>query len=374
MSWILGGGYCFILWLVFAKLRLIRLSLPIAVVSASVGPGLIVALLFCAQYFHPYTNEAIVLSRVVPIAAQVTQRGRVVDVPVKPNTPLAAGDVLFRIDPTPYQNTIAQLTSALDQAKQNAKYAQESVKLSQASLDRATSSMDYATKTRNRQQELMDQDAGSQQNLDTAINAFNEADAALSAANVNLSQARLAVETAMLKVDQTETQLANAQYDLQQTTVVAPSGGYVTNVQLREGAMVGAVSGAVMSFVLESDPDEMGVVVAAFTQKNFLRIQPGQYCEVALHSYPGQIFPARVVNAIDVSGDGQWTASGTLPTTLAGGRPTSFAVRVRIDEAEGLRIPGGTRAHVAVYTQDVQIAAIPIMFVIRAQSWLHYLI
>lgn len=93
-------------------------------------------------------------------------------------------------------------------------------------------------------------------------------------------------------------------------TVHAPGDGYVTNLQLREGMLVGgAGSGAVMSFVLENNDTARGVMVAAFDQKNFLRIQPGQYAEVALHGYPGQIFTGRVLNAIDVSGAGQLTAS-----------------------------------------------------------------
>lgn len=48
MSWILGLVYCGLLWLVFAKLKLLRLSLPLAILAASLGPALIIALLFCA--------------------------------------------------------------------------------------------------------------------------------------------------------------------------------------------------------------------------------------------------------------------------------------------------------------------------------------
>ena len=62
MSWILGGIYCGVIWLIFAKLKLLRLSLPMAILLASVGPSMIVALLFCAQYFHPYTSNSTSLS------------------------------------------------------------------------------------------------------------------------------------------------------------------------------------------------------------------------------------------------------------------------------------------------------------------------
>lgn len=373
MSWLLGAVYCGILWLVFAKLKLIRLSLPIAILAASVGPSLIIALLFCAQYFHPFTHSAIAFEQVVPIAAGVSQRGRVIEVAVKPNTPLKAGDVLFHVDPTPYENSIRQLSAAMEQVQQSKKVAEASVELADASLARAVSSLEFATKTRDREQNLMDKGAGSQQSLDNAINAFNQASAAVTQANTSLSQARISVSSATAQIAQTQTQLDTAQFDLEQTTVVAPSDGYVVNLQLREGMMVGAVSGPVLSFVLENSEDNRGVVVASFNQKNYLRIKPGQYAEVALHNHPGEIFTARVLNTIDVSGAGQLTASGVLPTTLASETPSNFAVRIKLDQADTVRLPGGTRAIAAVYTEDIQIAGIPVMFLIRAQSWLRYL-
>lgn len=219
----------------------------------------------------------------------------------------------------------------------------------------------------------MDQKAGSQQSLDNAINAFNQASAASVQASTTLSQANLAVGSAAAQIVQTQTQLDTANYQLEQATVVAPSDGYVVNLQLREGMMVGAVSGPVLSFVLENTEDNRGVVVASFNQKNFLRIKPGQYAEVALHNYPGEIFTGRVLNTIDVSGAGQLTASGVLPTLLNSGKPSTFAVRIKLDDADMIRLPGGTQAIAAVYTEDIQIAGLPVMFVIRAQSWLRYL-
>ncbi|TWU56318.1 HlyD family secretion protein [Rubripirellula reticaptiva] len=374
MSWLLAGMYCGVLWLVFAKLKLIRLSLPIAIVAASVGPALIVALLFCAQYYHPFTSNVIAFEQVVPIAAGVNQRGRVIEVAVTPNVPVKSGDVLFRVDPVPYKNTIRQLTASLEQANQSKEIAEASVVLAETSVTRATSSLELATKTRDREQKLMDQQAGSQQSLDNAINAYNQADAALVQANTNLSQANLAVSSAAAQIVQMQTQLDTANYQLDQTTVVAPSDGYVVNLQLREGMMVGAVSGPVLSFVLENSQDNRGVVVASFNQKNYLRIKPGQYTEVALNNYPGEILTGRVINTIDVSGAGQLTASGLVPTMLNSGKPSAFAVRIKLDDADAIRLPGGTQAIAAVYTEDLQIAGLPVMFLIRAQSWLRYLL
>ncbi|MBB3207673.1 multidrug resistance efflux pump [Rhodopirellula rubra] len=374
MSWILGGIYCGVIWLVFAKLKLMRLSLPMAIMLASVGPLLIIALLFCAQYFHPFTSSAIVLEEVIPITPQLSRSGRVTRVAVQPNVPIKTGDVLFQVDRVPYENALARLEASLQEARQAKEVAEASVDLAQAKLDQANSDLEFATANRDRQKELMDQKAGSEQDLDAAVNQFNVAQAARATAKSQLVQALLSVDVAVTQTKQIAAQRDDAQYDLDQTTVIAPGNGFVTNLQLRPGMLVGGgVTGSVMSFVLDSSEWSRGVVVATFDQKNYLRIQPGQYAEVALNGYPGDIFTARVLNTIDVSGAGQMATSGTLPTEVATGAASPFAVRIKLDRGDELRIPGGSRAIAAVYTEDVQIAGIPIMFLIRAKSWLRYL-
>lgn len=373
MSWILALIYCGVLWLVFAKLKLIRLSLPVAIVAASVGPSLIILLLLCAQYLHPFTAVARSFQEVIPVVPQLRQAGRVTEISVEPNTPIRKGDVLFRVDEVPYRNSVTRLTAALEETKQSEKVAEASVELAQAFLTRTEATLKFATDNRDRIAKLFESKAASQQDLDVASNQYSEAAAAFSQSTASLTQARLSVDLAKAKIDQVATQLADAQYDLDQTTVHAPGDGYVTNLQLREGMLVGgAGSGAVMSFVLENSDTTRGVIVAAFDQKNFLRLKPGQYAEVALHGYPGEIFTGRVLNAIDVSGAGQLTASGILPSDLGGSQPTLFAARIKLDNSDDLRLPGGSQAQVAVYTEDVQIAGIPVMFLIRAQSWLRY--
>lgn len=372
MSWILAGAYCFAIWLVFAKLRLIRLSLPLAIIVGSVGPLLIVALLFCAQYFHPFSSSATVFKKTIPIIAQLNQRGQVIEVVVKPNQPVKKGDVLFRVDTVPYENAVAQLTAAVEAAKQGRKVAESSVSLADATLKRASADLAFTTAERDRQQKLLESKATSKTEYDLAVTRYTEANAAVAQGAAALIQAQQNVELAAIKIQQTEKQLEDAQYDLANTTILAPGDGYVTNLQLIEGMVVGKVSGPTMSFILDEEDENRGVVVATFNQKNYLRIKEGQYSEIALFGYPGQIFKGRVLNSIDITGAGQLQASGDLPTDLGSKVPVEFAVKIKLDD-DSIRLPGGSQALVAVYTDDVQIAGIPVMFVIRAQSWLRYL-
>ena len=372
MSWILGIAYCGLLWLVFAKFKLLRLSLPIAIIAAAVGPSLIVLLLFFAQYLHPFTSNARVFQEVVPIVPQLRQAGRVTSIAVEPNTPIKSGDLLFQVDEVPYRNSVNRLSASLDEAKQSELVAVASVAVTQAALTRTEANLNFATQDRDRIAKLFEAKSASRQDYDVSLNRYAEADAAVNQAKASLTQSQLSIELAKAKIEQVNSQLADAEYDLEQTKVRAPGDGYVTNLQLREGMLVGGGGGAVMSFILEGSESNRGVIVAAFNQKNFMRIKEGQYTEVALFGYPGQIFTGRVLNAIDVSGAGQLTASGALPTTLGSAQPTEFAVRIKLDNSDDLRLPGGSQAVVAVYTEDLQVAGIPVMFLIRTQSWIRY--
>src|SRR6516165_12555254 len=64
----------------------------------------IALLLLTMNYNHPFTTNARIYFPVTPILANV--KGRGIEVPVHANTPLKEGDVLFRIDPKPYQYVV----------------------------------------------------------------------------------------------------------------------------------------------------------------------------------------------------------------------------------------------------------------------------
>lgn len=372
MSWILGGIYCGLIWLIFAKLKLVRMSLPIAIVLASAGPSLIIALLFCAQYYHPYTPLAVAIEKIVPVGVQLTQPGRVTEVVAEPNVPLKTGDLLFRIDEEPYQIAVRRSEVALAKAKQDVSLSESTAALAESTLRRSKADLDFANADLDRNRKLRDSNAVSQQELELSQTKYEQATAAQSQAEERLKQAQLSIDVAKASVVDAENALQNATYNLNQTSIKAPADGYVTNVQVRPGLLVSAGSGPVMTFVHAASSSSQRVIVATFPEKNYLRIRPNQYAEVALDGYPGMILTGRVLNTIDVSGAGQLDASGKLPTSLVDGKPTTFAVRIQLDDSE-LRLPGGAKGQAAIYTEDMQIAGIPVMFLIRAKSWMNYL-
>ncbi len=279
--WILAGIYCGLLWLIFDKLRLIRLSLPIAVLAAAIGPGLILALLFCSQYYHPMSQSLNIFQKVIPIVPQTQQRSRVTSVVVNPNTPVKKGDVLFEVDRVPFQITVDRLKASLNEAEQSIQVALASIDVAKVTIVRTDSDLNYATRDRDRVEPLVKSNAISQEDFDKAMNRYEQARAANDQAHTNLKQSELSVEVARARLAQSKSNLADAEYDLDQATTRAPADGFVTNMQLLPGMLVGGMGAtSVMSFVVDRNEEEQGVVVASIPQKNFLLVKPGQYVEV----------------------------------------------------------------------------------------------
>ena len=88
---------CVVIFKVF-NIPLTKWTVPTAVLG---GIVLIGTLIFVMNYNHPYSEVSRKYFQTTPIVPAV--RGRVISVDVKPNTPLKAGDILFKIDPEPFQ-------------------------------------------------------------------------------------------------------------------------------------------------------------------------------------------------------------------------------------------------------------------------------
>src|SRR5271155_4684913 len=129
------GSYAALIWLVFAKLKLFRLTLPLAIVLAAVGPLFAFYVILSMNNCHPSSQDARVFQRIVQITPHITVPGRVESVSVQANTPLKKGEVLFTIDPRPFQFEVNRLEAALAAVAQ-------SVPQLKAALDQATANVE----------------------------------------------------------------------------------------------------------------------------------------------------------------------------------------------------------------------------------------
>ena len=109
---------CYVVFKVF-KIPVNQWSLATAALGGIIGIAL---LLLIMNYNHPFTKNARIYFAVTPVLPTV--RGRVIEVPVKENASLKEGDVLFRIDPRPYEYVVEQKKALLAEAEQNVRQAQ----------------------------------------------------------------------------------------------------------------------------------------------------------------------------------------------------------------------------------------------------------
>src|SRR6185503_17016723 len=112
MEAILLGIYAFFVWLIFIKLKWLPWNTGTQVTVVIIPIVGMAALILLLNIFAPSSNDVRVVKYSVPIVSQV--RGRVIEVPVEEGNRLVKkGDVLFRIDPTPYQLEVDTLEAQL---------------------------------------------------------------------------------------------------------------------------------------------------------------------------------------------------------------------------------------------------------------------
>jgi len=282
-------------------------------ISPAIWVVLLFVLVFIPMNWGAPSGNVVVRRLSVSIVPNVA--GEVLDVPVQPNTPLKAGDVLFRIDPVPYEAQVRHIEAQL--------------RLAQLNMERATT--------------LEQRQAGTLATL----------------------QQREA------EVDSLRAQLDAAQWNLDKTIVRAPSDGFVTNIGLRRGARVAALPvTAVMAFI-ETEDTLVGVQIQQIYARH---IAPGQHVELAFKFLPGTIHTGRVIALLPATALGQQQTTGAAVGPLDA-QPAPFGVRVELDDpAIANRLPAGTTGLAAIYTNSMLPTHIVRRVMIRMSTYLDYVI
>src|SRR4051794_10230118 len=233
MEIILLGIYAAFVWLIFHKFKWLPWNTPWKVAVFIFPVVAIAALLLMLNIIAPTTSDVRVVKYVVPVVSQV--RGRVVQVPVENNRAVKKGDLLFAIDPTPYENEVASLTAqyASAQARVNAdreKLSELGAKLADAhsdesslkeQLNAATSQMasitpalDLARKRVTQNTELVSTGAGNRFDLEQAQTSVNELTAQLAVSRASEQQVKAKLDGRvrgdLASVAQVKAQIASA--------------------------------------------------------------------------------------------------------------------------------------------------------------------
>jgi len=363
------AALCVIIFKVF-RIPLNKWTVPTAVLGGVIFITIVILLM---NYNFPFSDMGKQAYRTVPIVSQV--RGRVIDVPVKPNTLLKEGDVLFRIDPTIFQAKVDDLRAQVKEASQNALSLDSGLDQAQASLSKAIADRDKAQREYARYNEGHAKGAFSDQMVDTRRQTYKATEAAVVAARAQVEQAKNNLNSVIhgqnTKVASLLAQLKKAEFKLENTVVRAPSAGYVSTVGLRTGTMSTALGLAPVMTFIPIEADSKDTYVAAFRQNAVQRLQAGYKAELLFPSIPGTVFSGEVVEVLPAIGESQFQGQGKLLTTADVTSQGRVLVKVKATDPrlKDYHLPQGSQVEIAVYSDHFKDFALIRKILIRMSSW-----
>ncbi len=240
-----------------------------------------------SSYVFAYTDDAYVTSDLVAVAPQIT--GRIVAVPIVDNQTVAKGTLLAEIDPTPFQLDLAKQTAKRSEAEAQLAVDHDLVKSAKAARDEAVAKERLASDNLQRDQPIARAGFLSRQALDTATADAQEATAALADAETAVAKERQmeAVHEATIKSITAE--IAYLQWQLDQTKVLAPADGTITNLTLRTGDQ--AVANQPLIGLVDAHAWR---IMANYKESVIRHMQVGQPAWVWLDTYPWHIHRAMI--------------------------------------------------------------------------------
>lgn len=333
---------------------------------------LLFLVLFVPMQWGAPSGEIRMFTRTVQIIPNVS--GEVIEVDVLPNEPKKEGDLLFRLDPRPFEAAVAQAEATVSRVTAQVEQDQKRLASAQAQLRSAVSARELAQQRFNDDKRLVETGAIPANRLDTRIDNLQAATSAEESAQAAVAAAQLEVGAVVddgtaARLAEAEAALDRARWDLEQTVVTAPGNGFVTYAALLPGQRV--TSFPVQPSMVYVNTDRP-TLAASINQIHLRYVKPGQAVEIAFKTLPGQILTGTVGSVVDIASQGQVVIGGTLP--MAGGTLAEpFFVLIDLDETDAPIRPG-TVGTVAIYTESVQVTHIIRKVMIRMESIMNYIV
>lgn len=294
------------------------------------------------------TDNAYVQQDKVSVASDVA--GRIVEVAVRENQPVKAGDILFRIDPEPYHIALAQADAAIAGAQVQVTTLQAGYAATGADIQAARDTIASAQEDYDRQQALMQRGFTTRARFDQAKHAVEQARASYqrAVADADEARAKLASGSAVPGVNPAiaaaRAQREKALLDLSRATRRAPVGGIVSQAdRLQVGQMM--MSGLPAVTIVRSGGSW---VEANFKETDLDHMRVGQPAEVTFDAYPELKLKGHVASI----GAGTGSEFAVLPAQNANGNWVKVTqrvpVRIAIDEKSPRQLIAGLSADVTV--------------------------
>ncbi|EFP7012876.1 multidrug efflux transporter periplasmic adaptor subunit MdtN [Shigella flexneri] len=272
---------------------------------------LVVALALVALVFviwlvdsAPSTNDAYASADTIDVVPEVS--GRIVELAVTDNQAVKQGDLLFRIDPRPYEANLAKAEASLAKAEASLAALDKQIMLTQRSVDaqqfgadsvnatveKARAAAKQATDTLRRTEPLLKEGFVSAEDVDRARTAQRAAEADLNAVLLQAQSAASAVSGVDALVAQraaVEADIALTKLHLEMTTVRAPFDGRIISLKTSVGQFASA-----MRPIFTLIDTRHWYVIANFRETDLKNIRSGTPATIRLMSDSGKTFEGKV--------------------------------------------------------------------------------
>lgn len=296
-------------------------------------------------------------------------KGKVEAIHVKPNESVTAGQLIYELDDKPYQIALNQAKVTLSSAMVSYQVALEDVQvaiaqletadktieISQSEQSAAEADLDWKKTTLDRYKKqnsavkhtitesMIDEQKNAvelaQQKLNTIIIQIDKYLVEKEKAVIAIDRAKLTVKNQQAQIASATEALAQAEWNLEQTKVYAPTDGYVTNFILREGQYVGVVPR------IQMYTDEK-YILTRVNHQAIRNVKVGQAAEFASPVYPGKVFSAQVEGIVEATAEAQSNLLGLEPsvakTTVQNLQNKHHFVRLKLEEGADYDIPVGS--------------------------------
>ena len=372
MELLITIAYVFLVRLIFFDYKLLRFNLFWKFAVFGLWIGAVLTEIILLGQFTPYSKQAFVQAYVVQMAP--AYGGLVREVHVKANMPVKKGAPLFQMDPERWQYKVDQHVAQLAAADTSVAELAQQVKQAEARVEQLAANLEIERNIYRQVEQAAAQSAASLLRVETVQKQVLSLEAELRGAKAAQQAAQIALDSVVgdqpTAVAEVLAELGLARYNLNNTTIRAPSNGYVSNLQLHPGSFV-RLKQPVMTFI---SSDEYWIV-AKTLQQGVQRITPGDSAELAFDMYPGKVFSGVVESVVWASGNAQGEPIGRLPTEQEIQPAKEFVVRLRLtaeDKQYPLRF--GASGMVAIYTSGCpDFIKMLRRIEIQSESYLNYL-
>lgn len=294
---------------------------------------------------YPSTDNAYVNANLVNIAPKVG--GYILQIYVKNNQLVHAGDTLITINPQDYSLMLDRAKQDLETAKAQEANSIQQINVANAMKDKATSDYKFAQEMAMRYAGLYKQKAGSLQDMQRYQNQSDQAKQALNQAIINVAQATIAYNAAKTQAEQANIGIKNANNNTKYTIIKAPVTGYVSSLNLQVGELV-APGQKLFGLVDNSS----WWIDANFKETQLKRIKVGQHAEIELDMYKHKFHG--VVESISYASGNTFSL---LPAENATGNwvkvTQRFTVRIKVENNDEYPLRVGASSDVTINTKKV---------------------